>query len=198
MAGPALSVLIPAAGASTRLGQAKQLVNYRGKPLLEHVIDVVSSINPLEILVITGANSEAVRDTIRNPAVRWVHNPQWPEGLGGSIAIGAGAVKPESAGLMIMLSDQYRVCENDLLKLLDTWLTRPGRIVAAESGGRCMPPLIFPSTMFNELEKLSGETGARELLAQNPEQVMAVPLENAIFDLDSPEQLQNLQADRDS
>jgi molybdenum cofactor cytidylyltransferase len=196
VAAPALSVLIPAAGASTRLGQAKQLVDYRGNPLLGHVIDLVSSINPFEIIVVTGAYSDAIREKVRNPGVRWLHNPRWPDGLGGSIALGAAAASPASAGLMILLCDQYRVQENNLLALKDTWLHAPGRIVAAEAGGRCMPPLIFPPDLFIGLSKLAGETGARELLTQHPERVTAVPMSNAAFDLDNPEQLQKLQADQ--
>lgn len=192
MSASSLSVLIPAAGASTRLGQPKQLVNYRGKPLLEHIIDIACSTNPLEIIVITGAKSDTVREKVRNPAVRWLHNPHWQEGLGGSIALGATAVSRESAGLMILLCDQYRVQRNDLMALLDNWRAAPERIVAAEAGGRYMPPLIFPPSMFHHLTKLEGETGARVLLARHPERVVAIPLPNAAFDLDRPEQLQAL------
>ena len=187
-----LSVLIPAAGASTRLGQSKQLVDYQGKPLLQHVIDVVSSINPSQIVVVTGADADAIRDRVRAPGVNWVHNARWQRGLGGSIALGARAVSPRSSGLMIMLCDQYRITADDLQKLVENWRANQDHIVAARAGGRCMPPLIFPSCMFNDLEKLAGEAGARSLVAQHPEQVTAVPMENAAFDLDTPEQLQGL------
>jgi molybdenum cofactor cytidylyltransferase len=187
-----LSVLIPAAGASTRLGQSKQLVNYRGKPLLQHVIDVVSSTNPSQIIVVTGADADTIREKIQAPDVRWVHNPHWQNGLGDSIAQGARSVDPQSSGLMIMLCDQYRVTEADLRKLVETWRANQARIVAAKAGERCMPPLIFPSDMFNNLEKLTGETGARSLVARHPGQVTAVSMENAAIDLDTHEQLQNL------
>lgn len=196
VAAPTLSVLIPAAGASARLGQAKQLVDYQGKPLLGHVIDIVASLNPLEIVVVTGAHSDAVRARVASPGVRWLHNPRWPDGLGGSIALGVTALSAASAGLLIMLCDQYRVQKKDLLALQDTWRASPGQIVAAEAGGRCMPPLIFPPDLFGGLSGLTGETGARELLARHPERVTAIPLPNAAFDLDNPAQLQDLHPER--
>jgi len=192
MDNPRLSVLIPAAGASTRLGQSKQLVEYQGRAMLQQVIEIVSSINPLQIIAVTGADANAIRDKVQAPGVRWVHNPQWAEGLGGSIAIGTRAVNPQSSGLMIVLCDQYRVTAADLQKLVASWHSNQDHIVAAETGGNCMPPLIFPSGMFNGLEHLAGKNGARGLLEQHPARVIAVPIDNAAFDLDKPEQLQNL------
>lgn len=192
MDSPSLSVLIPAAGASTRLGQAKQLVNYQGKPLLQHIVDVVSAINPVEIIIVTGANAEMVRESVQHPLLCWIHNSQWAEGLGGSIAIGAQAVNSRSSGLMIMLCDQYRITATDLQELVETWRTNQDRIVAAETGGHCMPPLVFPPDMFNAVEHLAGQRGAHKLLEQHPTRVIAVPIDNAAFDLDEPEQLRNL------
>ena len=192
MDNPGLSVLIPAAGGSTRLGQSKQLVDYHGRPLLQHVIDVVSSIKPLQIIAVTGACANTIRDTIQAADVCWVHNPEWEDGLGGSIALGARAVNPESGGLMIMLCDQYRVTAANLQELVEKWQANPTHIVAAKTGDHCMPPLVFPPDLFNAIENLAGTSGAHGLLEQHPERVIAVPMENAAFDLDTPEQLQNL------
>jgi len=190
-------VLIPAAGASKRLGQPKQLLDYGGKPLLGHIIDVLASITPSEIIVVTGADSQAIRDAVQNPAVHWVHNPHWMTGLGSSIAQGAGVVSPESDGLMIQLCDQYRVTADDLRRLLETWQSNPDHIIAAEADGRCMPPLILPSDIFPELTDLAGQTGARGLLKAYPERVVPVPMEHASHDLDTPAQLKALLESRD-
>lgn len=192
MDNPKLSVLIPAAGASKRLGQSKQLIDCHGRPLLQHVIDVVSSINPLQIIVITGADANAIRDTVQAKNVYWVHNADWADGLGSSIALGAQAVSPESGGLMIMLCDQYRVTAADLQKLVEAWQANPDHIVAAKAVGRCMPPLIFPADLFDAIENLAGKNGAHGLLEQHPARVIAVPMGNAAFDLDTPEQLLSL------
>ena len=73
---PTLSVLIPAAGASKRLGQAKQLVEYRGMSLIQNAIELAYSVTPAEIIVVTGANEEAVKAAVQHQPTRWVHNPQ--------------------------------------------------------------------------------------------------------------------------
>jgi molybdenum cofactor cytidylyltransferase len=77
----ALSVIIPAAGASKRLGQTKQLVKYRGKPLIQNAINVAHSIVPLEIIVVTGTHAKAVKDAAQFPSANWIHNPYWSTGM---------------------------------------------------------------------------------------------------------------------
>jgi molybdenum cofactor cytidylyltransferase len=189
---PALSVLIPAAGASKRLGQAKQLVKYKGKSLLQNAIDVACSVKPLQIIVVTGAHAPAVRASTQTQSVHWVHNPHWETGMGGSIALGAKAVDPESNGLMIFLCDQYRVDANDVRKLVNAWISNPGRIVVAEAKTRLMPPVIFPPACLDSLQHLQGDQGARSVLETHQELIVPVPISNAAVDLDTPDQLKSL------
>jgi molybdenum cofactor cytidylyltransferase len=193
MAGPAFSVLVPAAGASTRLGQAKQLLRYRDKSLLAHILDVISATGPLEIIVVTGANAGQVRQAAPHPAVRWVHNPEWTTGMGTSIALGAAAVHSDSDGVLIMLCDQYRVETGDLQALLETWRTDPRRIVAAVAGDRCMPPVLFPARLLGALKGLAGDVGAHRLLEDHSDLVSTLAMDNARFDVDTHEQLLRMQ-----
>ncbi|MGA9573715.1 MAG: nucleotidyltransferase family protein [Lysobacterales bacterium] len=185
MSRPQLSVLIPAAGASRRLGQIKQLVRYGSGTLIQNAVKSANSINPLEIMVITGAYAEEIRDTVHHACVRWVHNPQWSEGLGGSIATGVVNIHPDSSGLLILLCDQWRIQAQDLQALVKIWDAAPERIVVAETGGQYMPPVIFPSTLFKQLRALKGDTGARSLFNSHPDLMTPVSLENAAFDLDT-------------
>lgn len=190
------SVLIPAAGASTRLGEAKQIVRYRGKPLLAHVLDIASTTRPLEIIVVTGANAELARQAVGPASARWIHNAGWAGGLGTSIAAGAGAVSGESRGVLIMLCDQYRVEASDLQTLVDTWQSAPERIVAAVASGRCMPPVIFPASLLGGLQGLAGDSGAHRLFEEHFERLTTVDMGNAAFDVDTRAQLMRMQATR--
>ena len=189
---PSLSILIPAAGASERLGQAKQLVQYKGRSLLQNAVDAADSLSPLEIIVVTGSHATAIEDTLQDASVKWVHNPQWSAGMGGSIAMGATAINPESTGLMILLCDQWRIQAQDLQNLAQTWQSDPSRIVVAEAEGHYMPPVIFPSVYFEQLQALKGHEGARGLFKAFPEQLTAVPIPHATFDLDTQDQMDKL------
>lgn len=184
-----LSILIPAAGTSKRLGQAKQLVDYNGISLLQRAVNTALSISPLEIIVVTGAHAKAVRDSVQGQSVTWVHNRRWPEGMGTSIAMGATAINPESNGLMVFLCDQWRVQTQDLRGLAECWRSHPDGLVAATWGGQSMPPVIFPSSCFKQMQMLSGRQGAKTLIKDHAENVMEVSMENAAYDLDSPADL---------
>mgnify|MGYP001557624692 CR=1 FL=1 len=192
MSRPALRVLIPAAGASERLGHPKQLVRFRGKPLLQRAIDAARTLSPIEVIVVTGANASAVEDAVRETSVRWIHNPDWAAGMGGSIAKGATAIHPESRGVMILLCDQWRVQGQDLQALVEAWQSDRQRVVVAESQGHYMPPVIFPSALFPQLQALTGQQGARSLLETRAALVTPVAMPHAAADLDSPSHLNEL------
>jgi len=192
MSHPELSILIPAAGASERLGQAKQLVKLKGASLIQNAVNTAFSLTPREIIVVTGANAKAVKAAVLQPPVRWIHNPNWSKGMGGSIALGATAINPESTGLMILLCDQWRIQVSDLQALADTWQLDPERIVCANAEGINMPPVIFPASCFDQLRELEGSQGARSLLVNHPELLTAVPVKNAAIDLDTQSQLDKL------
>ena len=192
MSHPKLSVLIPAAGASERLGQAKQLVKHKGTTLIQNAVNIASSLDPGEIIVVTGANAEAVKNAVPHPPVNWLHNPDWSNGMGGSIALGATAISPESTGLMILLCDQWKIQVSDLQFLAEKWQSDPDRIVCAKAEDINMPPVIFPASCFHQLRELEGSQGARSLLVNYPELLTAVPVKNAAIDLDTQSQLDRL------
>lgn len=202
MNGAALSVLIPAAGASRRLGQPKQLLRYRGETLMRRAIRLAASLAPLEIIVVTGANRESMTaaiDACRRAGstadgVREVCNPDWGGGLGGSIARGADALSPGARGVMVMLCDQWRICRRDLETLLNTWQSDTDRIVCAQASGRQGPPVIFPAACFADLCKLEGDHGAREVLAAHADLVHPVEIPNAAADLDTQADLAALRS----
>jgi len=186
------SVLIPAAGASRRLGQTKQLLRYGAGTLIGNAIDSALACDPAEVIVVTGACAGEVRNAAHDKPARWVHNQRWQDGLGGSIATGVSAVDPASVGVLILLCDQWRIQAGDLQTLVSSWRSAPGRIAAAQAAGHFTPPVIFPARWFGQLRTLEGDRGARSLLTSQAGEVTPVALENAAFDLDTPDHLKLL------
>jgi len=192
MSHPQLTVLIPAAGPSSRLGQAKQLVYYKTGTLIQNAVSTAYSISPKEVIVVTGAKAEDVRGSVRQTSVRWAHNPHWKDGMGSSIATGAALIDQGSSAVMIFLCDQWRLQTSDLQLLSDSWLANPERIVCARASDRNMPPVIFPSRFFSNIKELSGDNGAQSILEDHAGTVKPVLLDNAAWDLDLKSQLKQL------
>lgn len=189
---PRLSVVILAAGASRRLGHPKQLVKYKGEPLIQRAIQSAEAISPHEILVITGADVEAVQTEVRKTNAQSVNNPDWNEGMGTSIAKGAQSIDGKSQGLMILLCDQWRIGPEDLQLLVKTWHKDPRQIICSATADRCGPPIIFPAGCLQDLSMLTGDHGAHSVMDRHQQLVSRVTLKNAAFDLDTPSQLQQL------
>ncbi len=191
---PGLSILIPAAGASDRLGRPKQLVEYRGVTLIQRTVDKAFAIGPGEVIVVTGCQANAVQQAVQQTGVRWVLHPNWSEGMGTSIAAGAARVSPQSTGLMVLFCDQWRVGKEDLKSLIKIWESEPDRIVCARAEGRNMPPVIFPSRYVKQLQALNGRRGAHALLTDHASRITSVSLKNAAFDLDTMKDLADLKS----
>ena len=186
------SVVIPAAGASQRLGQPKQLVQYKGKTLIQRAVETAASLAPVEVIVVTGANAEAVKDAVGKTYAQCVHNSNWGDGMGGSIAVGTQAVHASSEGLMILLCDQWRIEPEDLQLLVSMWQADPTRITCAETSGRYSPPVIFPQVCFQELGALNGDQGAHSILKTHGGLLNGVNIRHADVDLDTPSQLDEM------
>ena len=83
-----VGVVVLAAGASSRLGAPKQLLNYKGKPLLQHTLDRVNELESIKSVVVLGASADEIVDHIRFNHSSNVVNGDWSTGLSSSIICG--------------------------------------------------------------------------------------------------------------
>lgn len=188
---PRLAGVILAAGGSSRLGQPKQAVLWRGKPLVLHALDRCLSSCDAGVVVVTGASRELVGRLLIGSPVRQVHNARWVEGLATSLRCGIEATSRDAEGLLIMLCDQPYLQEEELAGLVARWRGQPTRTVAAAYGDTIGVPAIIPRGRFTEIAMLVGDQGAKALL-QADEELLRVPVPSAAFDVDDPGDLAEL------
>ena len=190
------AAILLAAGPSSRLGQAKQLVRVDGESLVRRAVRLVLSMNPVSLTVVTGFAADAVEHELSDLPVRLVRNDDWEQGMGGSIACGVQNISEDVDGVLITLCDQWRLEDSDLFSLISIWLTDISRISVAswyeEKTLVYMPPALFPRYFIRELSNLHGNKGAKALIGQNLAKVQFVEMENAAYDLDRPEDLEQL------
>jgi CTP:molybdopterin cytidylyltransferase MocA len=178
-----LHAVLLAAGGSSRLGRAKQLLTYAGEPLVHRGARLLTRITP-RVTVVTGASPDEVREALAGLDVEQVHNTRWREGVGGSIALAARQFEAETRAALILLCDQYGIGEEQLSGLSGAWREEPARIAAARWGERFGPPVIFPARFFPRLQRLRGDLGARQLLVEERARVNFVDLPRAALDVD--------------
>lgn len=187
-------VLVLAAGASTRLGQPKQLVRLRGRPALHIVLSNAVAVAGNAVTVVVGANASELSHLLSHSPASAIVNKQWQDGLASSLRCGLASVPAAADAVMVVLGDQVCVTSDDLKRLLAAWKEQANVIAAAAYGQTIGVPAIFPRAFFGELAELRGDQGARRVLMRNPDRLVRVPMPNAAIDLDTPEDLAALSA----
>ena len=118
-------------------------------------------------------------------------NARWREGMGRSLACGVRALDRRARAVLVCLADQPLLEAGDLARLVLAWRASPRSVVASRYAGKPGVPAIFPRSHFAALNSLSGDRGARVLLASTND-VLSVPMPRARVDVDNPSDLDSL------
>jgi len=189
-----LGALLLAAGNSSRLGQSKQLLEIDGEPLVRRQARTLLALNPVCVIVLTGAEQKAVELALDGLPVHLVHNENWSQGMGSSLACGIRAMPERVRGALLLLCDQWKITTEDLLALTQAWEQSPASAVTAEwidesAQNQFGPPVVFPRALFSSLIKLQGEHGAQKLIRRYKGGVQRVVLPHAAVDIDQKSDL---------
>jgi molybdenum cofactor cytidylyltransferase len=178
--------VILAAGASTRLGRPKQLLEFQGETLLHRTARIaLRSCEP--VLVVLGFDAERMQGAVRDLPVRCIRNLDWEEGMGSSLRVAATALPPEARAALFLVCDQPALEETLLERFLELHRAHPIRRIASIYAGTRGIPALLPCQDFDALLALRGDRGARGLL--QAEAVLEVAFPGGELDLDEPEDL---------
>jgi molybdenum cofactor cytidylyltransferase len=182
-----LACVVLAAGGSRRLGTPKQLVRLRGRTLLALALTAARSAAPaVRLVIVLGAHELRLRALVRRtaPSARIAYNPRWAEGMAASLKVGLRAVPAGTKALLVTLVDQPNVDARALRRLIGAWRRRPALAAAAHYSDRAGVPAVLPRRYFRAIRELSGDSGARALLAGG--RITRVAMPEAAFDIDTP------------
>ncbi len=184
-----IAALVLAAGRSSRMGSNKLLEAVGGQPMIRHAVAAAMAVAD-PVLVVTGNEGAKVRAALADIAdVRFVENPDYSNGLSTSLICGINALPGDCDGVLMLLGDMPGVDAALLERLVAAFDPAAGRaIIAPVHDGKRGNPVLWGKEHFDALRGLTGDTGARALLATNP--VFTVPGgAGALADLDTPEAL---------
>lgn len=191
-----IAILILAAGGSSRMGTPKQLLKWKDSNLLDQTISKAIQLKSEEVIVVLGAKSDKIIPKIDQNKVSILINQNWELGLGSSISEGIKFIQmsyPDITGILVMLSDQPLIELDHYLTLIDVFTSESRQIIATKyNDGKLGVPALFDSFYLNDLSELNSETGAKQLLIKYSKNVQSVLNQNAVFDLDTLEQYDEL------
>lgn len=193
---PRCGLILLAAGASTRMGRPKQLIPIEGRPLLERAVLAGLAAPVWPIVVVLGAHAASLRPTLARHPVLIAENPAWAEGMASSLRAGLatlGAFSPRIDFALVALCDQPAFSADTIRRLLATQAETGRSLVAARYQGHLGAPALFAREHFAALSALTGDEGARKLMARvPPDALAAVDLPELALDLDTPEDVARL------
>jgi len=182
-----VGAVILAAGAASRMGRNKLLLEVGEQALVRHVIEAASE-GGCHVINVVYAD-EAVRDAI-DGAATCVLNPDAARGQSSSLRIGLQSLPEEIAGALIMLGDQPLVGSRTVGILMRGWRREGARpAVAASYGdrGSWRPPVLLDRSLWPDFMSLDGDEGARQLFDDRPELLDTVPAAGRPDDIDTPD-----------
>lgn len=195
-----VAAIVLAAGRATRFaedeghGGGKVFAELEGRALVAHVAAAAVESRAAPIIVVTGRGAERAPAALAGLDIVLVHNDRFAEGMAGSLATGLAAVPLAASAALVLLADMPRVKPATLDALIATFdRERPDAVVPVHERGWGNPVLISRA-LFPALLRLSGDEGARRILADGAHRVLSCRVDDpgVLFDVDTREALDAL------
>lgn len=189
-----IGIILLAAGASRRLGTAKQLLEFQNQTLLRRSAETALQISA-KVVVTLGAQSEVLQKEIEDLSVSIAENKDWEKGMGGSVEIGLEKLLETNEnlrGVIIMVCDQPFVSVELLEKIIAKYAETNALIVACEYENTSGVPALFAAKLFPELLALSASNGAKQLIKKYQTETVFVAFPEGAFDIDTPDDYEKL------
>jgi molybdenum cofactor cytidylyltransferase len=182
------AIILLAAGSSSRFGRPKQLIDWRGKPLVRYIAELGLSSGCGLVRVVVGAYQDQVRSALAGLEVETVVNSEWQEGQATSVQAGIRGLPKEVGAALFLLVDQPQVPVELLQGLFDLHAQTLAPLTALLCQSRRANPVLFDRVTFPDLLTLKGEMGGRALFA-SPEKYPVAWLpwedEKLLWDVDT-------------
>jgi molybdenum cofactor cytidylyltransferase len=189
------AAIVLAAGASTRLGQPKQLLQMNGESLLHRTIRAAEEAGCAPIFVVLGFEAERMQRETADLEVRVVINQEWQSGMGSSLRSGMEVLMKESQlpqKVVLLLSDQPILSSEILFSLVKKSVETGSLIVASSYTGRLGVPAVFRKELYPDLQKVEGDKGAREVIQVYRDQAASIDFPEGVIDIDTAQDLELL------
>lgn len=191
--------LLLAAGSGRRFGGQKLLAVLDGRPLVRHAADALLAGGADALTAVVAPDDAALIAELRAAGATIVLNEDARTGMASSIRRGVRSLPPEADAVVIGLGDQPRVPSGLVHEVIAAWRTLGTPIVAVaytrDNARVIAPPTLFARPLFDELEQLTGDSGARSVIEHDLSRVTFVTVAGAPpVDVDEPGDLSALRA----
>jgi OHCU decarboxylase len=166
-----------------------------GTPMVARAVDAALASQAGPVIVVVGNDAGRVRAALAGREVTIVENRGFADGLSSSLRAGLAALPAGADAAVVLLGDMPRVGAHHLDRLIGAFDPLEGRAICVpRSHGRRGNPVLWCAAYFPELSALTGDAGARALIAGYPDRKIEVemPDDGVLVDVDTPAELADL------
>ena len=184
---PLISAIILAAGESRRMGEPKQLMPLGKTTILERTVDNFLNSEVHDVIVVVGYRAEEVISLIADRSVAITINSAYREGMSTSIVAGLSLISDKTQGVMLALADQPFIDSHTINHLIEAFGVHNKNIAIPVYQGKRGHPIIFAIKYKEELLRLKGDIGGREIIDKHPDDILEVTVncEGICVDIDT-------------
>ncbi len=181
--------MILAAGESRRMGEAKLLLPFKGKTIIETIVGNVVKSNVDKILVVLGSEKEKIEEKIKNLPLEFAFNPDYRSGMLSSVQCGFKALAKDAQAALIILGDQPSVSSKVIDKIIAAYKKTGKGIVLPVYKKERGHPVLIDTKYREEVVSLSPQLGLRELVYNRPNDIFEVKVRTSsiLCDIDDAE-----------
>ena len=190
--------VILAAGGSSRLGESKQLIQFRGKTLVRRAVDAARDAKCSPIVAVTRSDDDKIDIELQQSAATIARNQNWRCGIGTSIRTGvqrAIEIAPKMDAILLLACDQPFVDAGIIKQLMARRSETKKEIVASSYANTLGVPALFDRSCFAELLALEDESGAKKIILSNRERVAELSFPKGKIDIDTAGDYEKLLAE---
>lgn len=190
--------IILAAGRSERFGIPKQLLDWKGKPFIQHIVETALQAGLDPIVVVLGAVVEPIMQRLQaHPSIIYANNEEWLTGQAGSISRGVKEIASQCGAAVFLMSDMPQISTDILKSYLEYMKINDFLILAPRVKGQPTNPVMFDKRCFPALMNLRGEIGGRQLFEHYPVTWVDLTDPFLALDVDTREDYQALLSHKD-
>lgn len=183
--------ILLAAGAGTRMGRNKMLLELEGETLLRRAARRALAAGLDPVIAVLGHEAERARAELAGLACRIALNPGYARGMNTSLSAGVEALPPEAEAAVVLLADMPFVDAALVEEVVARHRQTGARLVTARYGGVPAPPTLYRRELFPELCGGEGEGRGREVVRRHGAEVVFVERPaSALADVDREDDLE--------
>jgi molybdenum cofactor cytidylyltransferase len=169
--------IILAAGESRRMGFPKMLLTFNGRTMIENVIANVTESKVDKIIVVLGADREAIVERIGKLGVKYCYNENYKDGMLSSVKCGFGILPSDYKAVLVFQGDQPLITPKAINSVIDAYFLSGKGLAIPVYNNRRGHPLLIDVKYKHEIEKITPDEGLHSLASKFSDDVQEVDID---------------------